>query len=34
MQQKIIHRLNVFGEKSHDSYPFLAAYISFLKRRA
>jgi len=24
LQQKVIHRLDVFGEKFHGSYPFLA----------
>jgi hypothetical protein len=28
MQQKVIHRLDVFGEKSHDSCPFLAGVFT------
>jgi hypothetical protein len=34
MQQKTIHGLNVFGEKSHDFYPFSRKRVSSLKRRA
>jgi hypothetical protein len=33
MQKKLIHRLDVFGEKSHDSCPFLARRF-LLKRLA
>jgi hypothetical protein len=34
MQKKVIHRLDVFGEKSHDSCPFLARhFLSETRRR-